>query len=188
MSVDTDLCANCTALDGTYFKTVDSNTYALFDSDTSAADIQPLTLTLKHDNLNMTGYQAADTVAVDEAGTVKVDLMTFFAITDIQFKQHSSTHADYTRKIDTNKDYDGFLGLAREYPAGATGTFGPLWLKQAKAQNTVANEIVGFYLTGSSGSSYVNIGDATAPTSALKNGDVNNLVTIKMPRQNMFWH
>lgn len=60
-------------------------------------------------------------------------------------------------------------------------------MNQAKLENTVANEIVGFYLTGTSGTSYINIGDATAPTSALLGGDAANLVTINMPRQNMFW-
>jgi hypothetical protein len=51
----------------------------------------------------------------------------------------------------------------------------------------VANEIVGFYLTGNSATSYVDIGQASAPTAALKDGDASNLVTINMPRQNMFW-
>ena len=51
----------------------------------------------------------------------------------------------------------------------------------------MANEIVGFYLTGTSTTSYVDIGQASAPTAALKDGDASNLVTINMPRQNMFW-
>ena len=51
----------------------------------------------------------------------------------------------------------------------------------------MANEIVGFYLTGTSTTSFVDIGQASAPTAALKDGDASNLVTINMPRQNMFW-
>ena len=126
-------------------------------------------------------------MAIDDAGTVIVKEMTFLAITQLNFTAFPSTFADYHRQLDNNKDYDGLLGLARDYPDGAIGTFGPLWLEQAKVDNTIANEIVGFYLTGSSGTSYIDIGEASAPTAALKNGDASNLVTINMPRQNMFW-
>lgn len=39
LAIDTDLCANCTALDGTYFNTAASTTFNVFDSDTGTTGI-----------------------------------------------------------------------------------------------------------------------------------------------------
>jgi hypothetical protein len=128
LAIDTDLCANCTALDGTYFNTASSTTFNIVDSDTSTDGIQYNTLAQKYDNANYTGYEATDRAAIDSAGTYKVSSMTFFAITDVSWKTEAVRYEDLASKAHLNKDYDGFLGLSRQFTPGSTVTNGPLWL------------------------------------------------------------
>lgn len=103
LTVDSDLCSDCATLDGTYFNTASSSSYAVIDGDSSDADIDYVTMTQYYNNVNYTGYNVTDTVALDSGASTAVSTFPFMAITEI----------DFDEEHDMNGYYDGFLGFGR---------------------------------------------------------------------------
>lgn len=101
-------------------------------------------------------------MSLDTTASTHVTEMQFFAL---------------AQQVGIEDTFDGIVGFGRQYTTSEGVEQGPLFLEYAKAEGTISDEIISFYLSGTDGVNLVDIG--AYDESNIKEGE--EIVWFPMP-------
>ena len=130
-------------------------------------------ITMDYLSASLVGYNATDTISISSSAGVSVSNMPFMAV---------AVQTGFA------KEFDGILGLSRQYVDETDGSFKhqPLFLEQAQLASVITAEIIAFSMSKTSTQSFADVGAINL--AGVKDGDASNIVYLPVPDLPYFWY